>query len=219
VSSCFLMHATMQEFIHGAAIPVYGIAETSFKKKSELGGPGLPAVCNSQRPRSGGCPDRRKFNLAARFVATSPRPESREWLVTTNRRIRLRHRCGSQTRRYHGLLVAALHRPWAARSLSRPSTRSSTTRNGFLSRHASLGQRRCRSQAFCSLRIFTWQARRGVDLRASRCLLENESGCARAKTQRTFSTPSCGEQCPRNELKALVNYRDFHSLTMPATGA
>jgi len=42
---------------------------------------------------------------------------------------------------------------------------------------------------------------------------KNESGCARAKTQRTFSYTLVREAVPSKWTEALVNYRDFHSLT------
>jgi len=72
-------------------------------------------------------PEQAEVQFGARFVRLTA-AESREWLVTNGiGGYASGTVAGSQTRRYHGLLVAALQRPWAARSLSRPSTRSSTT--------------------------------------------------------------------------------------------
>src|SRR2546429_5456259 len=51
------------------------IAETFAQEvNSQYAGLDFRAACNHRRPGSGACRNRRKFSLAAKFVATSPLP-------------------------------------------------------------------------------------------------------------------------------------------------
>jgi len=124
---------------------------------------------------------------------------------------------GSQTRRYHGLLIAALQPPVGPHTAGFGDRRNRFTMPERTSRLPLIAGPAGRSiqKAFYSSRIFIWKARRrcGLMLSRMRCW-RSASGWARAKTRRTFNTRCCGESSAvEMDLKALVNYRDFHSLT------
>jgi len=130
-----------------------GIAETfDSRNKSELAALDCRAVCNSQRPRMRWCRNQAEVQFGREILWRPHRGRIARVLVTNGIADTLRHRCGSQTRRYHGLLVAALQRPWPHAACLGHRRDRPLRRNGFRLATHRWGHR-CRSQLFYSLRI------------------------------------------------------------------
>jgi len=93
---------------------------------------------------------------------------------------------GSQTRRYHGVLIAALQPPWAAPTGLQRSTKSALPRSEFSLAPIAGPALPSIRKAFYSSRIFTEGFDSRVDLRAGRCA----SGKARVDAPGAKTPPS-----------------------------
>ena len=155
--------------------------------------------------------------MVARSVGTLPQPESREWLVTNGiGGYASGTVAGSQTRRYHGLLVAALQPPVGRTQLFALLDEIAH----YAGADFSLATHRWASGAvdpkgLLLIEDFHLEGTTPVWTYALADALLEKRVWMRQGENTTFIqyTLVRGSSAIELELKALVNYRDFHSLT------